>query len=129
MQQFNTRIRSKTDTTENWNNAQGFIPLPGEIIVYSDYETKTYTVEEYGEVVTKTVNIPNIKIGTGNAYVQDLGFVDENTRDMLMAHINDQNVHTTLQEKLFWSNKINIDDSEDISVGELSGETLILNRN
>ena len=129
MQQFNTRIRSKTDTTENWNNAQGFIPLPGEIIVYSDYETKTYTVEEYGEVVTKTVNIPNIKIGTGNAYVQDLGFVDENTRDILMAHINDQNVHTTLQEKLFWSNKINIDDSEDISVGELSGETLILNRN
>lgn len=129
MQQFNTRIRSKTDTTENWNNAQGFIPLPGEIIVYSDYETKTYTVEEYGEVVTKTVNIPNIKIGTGNAYVQDLGFVDENTRDMLMAHINDQNIHTTLQEKLFWSNKINIDDSEDISVGELSGETLILNRN
>lgn len=129
MKQFNTRIRSKTDTTENWNNAQGFIPLPGEIIVYSDYETKTYTVEEYGEVVTKTVNIPNIKIGTGNAYVQDLGFVDENTRDMLMAHINDQNIHTTLQEKLFWSNKINIDDSEDISVGELSGETLILNRN
>lgn len=129
MRQFNTRIRSKTDTTENWNNAQGFIPLPGEIIVYSDYETKTYTVEEYGEVVTKTVNIPNIKIGTGNAYVQDLGFVDENTRDMLMTHINDQNIHTTLQEKLFWSNKINIDDSEDISVGELSGETLILNRN
>ena len=73
----NSRIQLKRDTTENWNNAVGFIPLPGEVIVYTDYETKTYQTEEYGETVTKTVQIPNIKIGTGNAYVQDLAFVDE----------------------------------------------------
>lgn len=103
--------------------------MPGEIIIYDDYETKTYTVEEYGELVTKTVNIPNIKIGTGNAYVQDLAFVDQKTREILMEHINNQEIHTTLQEKLFWNNKINVDDSEDILVGELSDETLILNRN
>ena len=108
---LDVRIRSKHDTTENWNNARGFIPMPGEIIIYDDYETKTYTVEEYGELVTKTVNIPNIKIGTGNAYVQDLAFVDQRTREILMEHINNQEIHTTLQEKLFWSNKINIDDS------------------
>jgi hypothetical protein len=84
---INSRIQLKRDTTENWNNAIGFIPLPGEVIVYEDYEVKTYTIEEYGEVVTKTVNIPNIKVGTGNAYVQDLAFVDEQTRDILMAHI------------------------------------------
>lgn len=123
------RIESKHDTTANWNAAIGFIPLPGEVIIYDDYETKTYTVEEYGETVTKTVNIPNIKIGTGNGYVQDLAFVDEETRRILLEHINNQNVHTTLQEKLFWNNKINVDDSEDIMYGELSGETLILNRN
>ena len=125
----NTRIQLKRDTTENWNNAIGFIPLPGEVIVYEDYEIKTYTVEEYGETVTKTVQIPNIKIGTGNAYVQDLAFVDEKTRDMLMEHINNLDIHVTLQEKLFWNNKINIDDSEDIAYDELSDETLILNRN
>lgn len=125
---LNVRIRSKHDTTANWNNARGFIPLEGEIIIYDDYETKTYTVEEYGETVTKTVNIPNIKIGTGNAYVQDLAFVDQKTREILMEHINNQDIHTTLQEKLFWNNKINIDDSEDVLVGELSDETLILNR-
>ena len=39
---LNTRIQLKRDTTENWNNAKGFIPLPGEIIIYTDYETKTY---------------------------------------------------------------------------------------
>lgn len=126
---LDVRIKSKHDTTENWNNARGFIPMAGEIIIYDDYETKTWTVEEYGETVTKTVNIPNIKIGTGNAYVQDLAFVDQKTREILMEHIRNQDIHTTLQEKLFWNNKINVDDSEDILVGELSDETLILNRN
>ena len=125
----NTRIQLKRDTTENWNNAIGFIPLAGEIIVYTDYETKTYQTEEYGETVTKTVQIPNIKIGTGNAYVQDLAFVDEKTRDILMAHIQDYDIHVTLQEKVFWNNKINVDDAAEQVSGELADETLILNRN
>lgn len=125
----NTRIKIKHDTTENWNNAVGFIPLPGEIIVYDDYEIKTYTVEEYGEVITKTALIPNIKIGTGNAYVQDLAFVDEKTKDILMEHINNQNIHVTLQEKLFWNNKVNIDDAYAQIHQELEDETLIFNRN
>ena len=126
---INSRIQLKRDTTEHWNEAIGFIPLPGEVIVYEDYETKTYTVQEYGETVTKTVQIPNIKIGTGNAYVQDLAFVDEKTRDILMAHIRDNDIHVTLQEKLFWNNKINVDDAEEQISGELEDETLILNRN
>ena len=125
---LDVRIESKHDTTENWNKAKGFIPLPGEIIIYDDYEVKTWTVEEYGQTVTKTANIPNIKIGTGNAYVQDLGFVDEKTRDMLLEHINNQDVHTTLQEKLFWNNKINIDDAYAQIHQELEDETLIFTR-
>ena len=123
-----TRIQLKRDTTENWNNARGFIPMAGEVIVYTDYETKTYEVEEYGEKVTKTVEIPNIKVGTGNAYVQDLAFVDEKTRDILMAHIQDHDIHVTLQEKVFWNNKINVDDAEEQTTGELEDETLILIR-
>ena len=126
---INPRIKLKRDTTANWNNARGFIPLQGEVIIYEDYETKTYTVEEYGEIVTKTVNIPNIKIGTGNAYVQDLAFVDEKTRTMLLDHIHNQDIHTTLAEKLFWNNKINVDDAEEQISGELEDETLVLNRN
>ena len=126
---INARIQIKHDTTENWNNAKGFIPLAGEIIVYDDYETKTYTREEYGEQVTRTVNIPNIKVGTGNAYVQDLAFVDESTRELLLDHIRDTEIHTTLQEKLFWNNKINVDDALEQVTGELDDETLILNRN
>ena len=126
---MDARIQLKRDTTQHWNEARGFIPLPGEVIVYEDYETKTYTVEEYGETVTKTVNIPNIKIGTGNAYVQDLAFVDEKTREILMDHIRNQDIHVTLAEKFFWNNKINVDDAEEQITGELEEETLILNRN
>lgn len=123
------RIKSKHDTTANWNNTIGFIPMPGEIIIYDDYEVKTWTVEEYGETVTKTAYIPGIKIGTGNGYVQDLAFVNDDLRELLMRHINNQNIHTTLEEKLFWNNKLNVDDSYDIVHDELEDETLILNRN
>ena len=112
----NTRIQLKRDTTEHWNNARGFIPLAGEVIIYEDYETKTYIIEENGKTTTKTINIPNIKIGTGNAYV-------------LMEHVINQDIHVTLGEKVFWNNKINVDDAEEIITGELEDETLILNRN
>lgn len=124
-----TRIKLKRDTTANWNNAQGFIPLQGEVIIYTDYKTKTYTVEEYGEEVEKTVQIPNIKIGDGNAYVQDLPFVDKDLRDTLMEHINDMDMHVTLGEKAFWNNKINVDDAYEQVHEELVDEMLILNRN
>ena len=125
----NTRLKIKHDTTENWNNATGFIPLPGELIVYDDYETKTYQVEEYGETVTKTVNIPNVKVGTGNAYVQDLMFIGDDIREIVMQHIHDYDVHVTLQEKVFWNNKVNIDDDYDKVHGEVLDELLIFNRN
>ena len=128
----NTRIKLKHDTTENWNNARGFIPMAGEVIIYDDYETKTWEEQEYGETVTKTVNIPNIKIGTGNAYVQDLAFVDQKTREILMEHINNHDIHVTLEDKLFWNNKVNVVDSPDVidpQTGEIQDELLILSRN
>lgn len=126
---FNTRIMLKRDTTAHWNNARGFVPMAGEVIIYDDYQIKTWQVEEYGEIVTKTENIPGIKIGDGNAYVQDLPFVDEDLRDKLMTHINNSEVHTTLAEKLFWNNKVNVDDAYEQIHDELEDETLILNRN
>ena len=126
---LNARIQIKHDTTANWNAAIGFIPLPGEIIVYDDYQTKTYVVEEDGRQVTKIRKIPGVKIGTGNGYVQDLEFIEGDLRDKLMAHINNIELHTTLAEKAFWNNKVNVDDAYETVHQELEGETLILNRN
>lgn len=125
---INTRIQFKRDTTAHWDAAVGFIPLAGEVIVYEDYDTRTYTVEQNGETITETVLIPNMKIGTGNAYVQDLAFVDESVRNLLLAHINNQEIHVALGDRIFWNNKINVDDTYEQISGELEDETLVLNR-
>lgn len=122
---IDTRIKLKRDTTEHWNNAQGFIPLQGEVIIYTDHE-KTTRIIGNKEV---EVNVPGIKIGTGNAYIQDLPFVDDELRNKLMTHIDDMDMHTTLEEKLFWNNKVNIDDKYEIVRDRLENETLIFNRN
>lgn len=126
---LNARIQIKHDTTANWDAAIGFIPLPGEIIVYDDYQVKTWEEVEYGEVVTKHANIPGVKIGTGNAYVQDLQFIEGDLREELLNHINNIDLHTSLAEKLFWNNKLNVDDAYEQIHEELVDETLVLNRN
>ena len=122
---MNTRIKLKRDTTANWNNAFDFIPLAGEVVVYTDYK-KTTRIIGNQEV---EVDVPGIKIGTGNAYIQDLPFVDEELRNKLMSHIDNMDLHTTLQEKLFWNNKVNINDEYELLEEELENETLIFNRN
>ena len=116
----NTRIQSKRDTTANWNAARGFVPLAGEVIVYNDY--KTIQKEIDGEM--QDVLIPGVKIRDGQTYVQDLPFVDYELREMIMNHINNQDIHVTLREKLFWNNKLNVDDTS-----EVVDTALVFNRN
>lgn len=115
-----TRIQLKRDTTANWNAARGFIPLQGEIIIYLDGRSKV----ENGE----TIYYPTIKIGDGKAYVQDLPFVEEDTRNMVIDHINDHIAHVTQSNRTFWDNKVNIDDLYEMVNGELDGETLVFTR-
>ena len=107
----NSRIQNKRDITANWNAARGFIPLAGEVIIYTDGEMKN-------------VFVPGVKIGDGQTYVQDLPFVDTELRDRIMEHINNENIHVTLQEKLFWNNKLNVNDNMELVDG-----ALVLNRN
>ena len=106
-------------TTSEWNNMIGYIPEKDTIIIYSDYQS--IQKEEGGEIVN--VAVPGIKVADGQAYVQDLPFIDEQLRDIVVDHVNDIARHTTLAEKLFWSNKLNVDDSH-----EVDDETLIINR-
>ena len=114
------RIKFKRDTTQNWNAARGMIPHQGEIIIYTDY--KSIVKEIDGE--ERTVFIPGIKVGDGAAYVQDLPFIDEDLRDRIMEHINNQEIHVTLGDKLFWNNKLNVND-----LSEVEERALIFNRN
>lgn len=114
------RIKFKRDTTANWNAARGMIPLEGEVIVYNDYATITKIVD--GQ--ERTIIVPAIKIGDGRAYVQDLPFVNDDLREQLLNHINNPEIHVTMAEKLFWNNKLNVNDAS-----EVVNEALIFNRN
>ena len=114
--QYDARIRLKSDTTANWYSNISFIPLAGEAIIYTDYESKT----ENGD----TVLIPGIKIGDGKTYGVDLPFVGDDIRDEIMAHIADGSLHVTSIERMFWNNKINVNDSQEVING-----VLVFNRN
>lgn len=117
---IDTRIKHKRDTTASWNAARGFIPLDGELIIYTDYQTMIKKIDG----VDTEVYVAGVKIGDGRAYVQDLPFVDEELRSRIMAHINNPNVHVSTQERIFWNNKLNVDDS-----AELINGALVFNRN
>lgn len=112
----NINANAQYGTTDYWNSRIGYIPQEGAIIVYSDY---------HSEVVDgQTVYYPGIKIGTGNGYVQDLVFCNEDDSNKLLAHLQDNTRHITALERTFWNDKLNVDDNE-----ETIGETLIFNRN
>lgn len=118
IEEIEKKIKSlgvRYESTAYWN-ASSLIPDKGQIIVYSDYKTK--------EVDGEIVYIPGIKIGSGNAYVQDLAFVDDDLSESLISHINDNIRHITAEERSLWNNKLNVDDNLEVYDG-----TLIFNRN
>ena len=63
MQQYKTRIQLKSDTEANWNKAgpkdgsTGFIPLQGELIIYSADNAHPFC---------------RLKVGNGSTNVVDL---------------------------------------------------------
>ena len=67
-----TRIRLKSDTEANWNKAgpkdgsAGFVPLQGELIVYSADATHPFSRLKVGDGNTNVVNLPFIDAGTLN---------------------------------------------------------------
>lgn len=100
----------KYDTRAGWAQKADYVPEAGEIILYSDKE------------VIEETTFAGIKVGDGNAYVADLPFVGDDVAVkmflLFQGHINNTEVHTSLQEKAFWNNKLNCN---------LVGETLIFN--
>ena len=103
-------------STAYWNSQVGYIPSAGEIIVYTDYQTIT----EGGQ----TVNVPGIKVGSGNAYVQDLAFLNEGDSEALLSHINNNDIHITPAERAKWNRKLNV-----LDFAEVEDELLTFNRN
>lgn len=103
-------------TTDFWNSCRGYAPNRGQIIVYSDYKT----IWKDG----KEIKVPGIKVGSGNAYIQDLAFVGEDIARDLLQHINNRSIHVIPEERAFWNSKLNVTDTQ-----EVVGEALVFNRN
>ena len=67
-----TRIRLKSDTEANWNKAgprdgsAGFVPLAGELIVYSADAAHPFSRLKVGDGNTNVINLPFIDAGTLN---------------------------------------------------------------
>ena len=67
-----TRIQLKSDTEANWNKAgpkegsNGFVPLSGELIVYTADTTHPFCRLKVGNGVDNIVNLPFIDAGTIN---------------------------------------------------------------
>ena len=69
MQEYKARIRLKSDTEANWiavneATAGGFIPLDGELIIYSADNDHSYCRLKIGDGSTDVVNLPFIDAGT-----------------------------------------------------------------
>ena len=109
-------IIARHDTTGNWAMHPLYKPEAGEILIYTDYKTKT---DEHGNVTF----IPGIKIGDGKAYGIDLPFIADWDATEILArlesHENNKDIHTNPEEKDFWSRKLNL---------RINGETLVFNR-
>lgn len=69
-----TRIKHKNDTSANWAKAVNFIPLKGEIIIYSD--------------------LRKIKVGDGITKVNSLEFLDDN--DIVKKMLNNTEDFATI---------------------------------
>lgn len=105
----------QTKTTAQWNSNPSYPSKKGTLYIYSDYQI----VEKDGE----EIYLPGVKLGTGNAYLIDLPFLNTpQNNEQFLDHINDTTRHITVAERQFWNNKINIDLN-------LHDENLIINRN
>ena len=67
-----TRIQLKSDTEANWNkagpkeNSNGFVPLTGELIIYSADNAHPFSRLKVGDGTTNVVSLPFIDSGTLN---------------------------------------------------------------
>ncbi len=102
----NARFQQRRNTSEYWRMNPTFVPLDGEVIVYTDYQ------------IVNGRNVPAIKIGDGKTAIVSLPFVSGNGggSEALVEHMNDSTAHVTAAERMFWNSKLNY---------RFEGETLI----
>ena len=98
-------------TTKFWDDQNMLIGEKSHIYIYEDY------------AVYDGKNIPNIKIGDGNAYLIDSPFITTSLEDLINTHINDTESHVSKEDRDFWNNKVSC------QLSEADSETIIFSNN
>ena len=101
-----TRIQLKSDTEANWNKAgpkngsNGFVPLLGELIVYTADATHPFSRLKVGDGNTNVVNLPFIDAGTINGeeveiakYNQKIDFPSPGSSDKLYIDLETNKIY------------------------------------
>jgi len=80
-----TRIQLKNDTEANWNKAIHFIPLQGEVIIYSADDTHPFSRFKIGDGITNVIDLPfsdaqtidgkSIRVGTTEEWRRQLSYI------------------------------------------------------
>lgn len=85
----------QSDTTANWNLQPSLIAEKDHIYIYTDHAR-----------LANGTYVPGVKIGTGNAYLVDLAFVNGDLKEIIQNHINDNIRHITAAERNSWNSKV-----------------------
>lgn len=87
-----------TGTQAQWDSDPQRISEKNVIYIYTDHE------------IIDDKPIPAMKIGDGRTYLIDMEFITDYAAELL-EHINNGDIHVTLEEKRFWNNKVTCDES------------------
>ena len=101
-----TRVQLKSDTEANWNRlgpkdgSPGFIPLRGELIIYSADSGHAYSRLKVGDGSTNIINLPFIDSGTINGeeveivkVMYDTDLPSNGSSDKLYITISDNKIY------------------------------------
>ena len=85
MTQYNTRIQLKNDTEANWLLVQDtFVPLAGEMIIYTQDNTHSYCRVKIGDGVSTLSHLDFVDSGTVNGHeVEIVKIVDFDHRPLV----------------------------------------------
>ena len=85
-------------TTASFEDVKTTVPPIGQLFILTDLRSIT---KSDGTTITSA----GIKVGDGIKTIEQLPFIDWFYWD----HINDKNIHVTVEQKTFWDNKISCD--------------------
>ena len=91
-----TLPKVRYNSTEYWISKGDTVPDEGEIIIFYDAHKIN------GQYV------PDIKVGNGVSYLNNLPFLNGVDMAALAAHINDRSIHVSTEDRSSWNSKMSV---------------------